>query len=56
MNTYYLKEIWNEYGKNLSFTDNNYNFRNGDGGYTETKLLQGYYNDGKVYEGTNYKT
>lgn len=56
MNTYYLKEIWNEYGKNLSFTDNNYNFRNGDGGYTETKLLQGYYNEGKVYSAENYSS
>ena len=54
MNTYYLKEIWNEYGKNLPFADGVYNFRNGDGSIVDINLLQGYYNNGKVYSGENH--
>ena len=54
MNTYYLKEIWNEYGRNLPFTDEPINFQNGDGSFKETKLLQGYYNNGRVYDGGEY--
>ena len=54
MNTYYLKEIWNEYGNNLPFVDKEINFQNGDGSFTETKLLQGYYNYGKVYDGDRF--
>ncbi len=54
VNTYYLKEIWNEYGKNLPFVDETFYFQNGDGSFTETKLLQGYYNCGKVYEGDGF--
>ena len=30
MNTYYLKEIWNEYGNNLDFTSEKYAFENTD--------------------------
>ena len=56
MNTYYLKEIWNEYGRNLSFAEETYNFIGGDGSETATKLLQGYYNDGKVYKGAGYSS
>lgn len=56
MNTYYLKEIWNEYGNNLPFADEKINFQNGDGSFTETKLLQGYYNYGKVYDGDRFES
>ena len=56
MNTYYLKEIWNEYGRNLSFTSEEYNFKNTDGSVEETKLLEGYYNEGKVYSAENYSS
>ena len=56
MNTYYLKEIWNEYGKNLSFVNEPINFQNGDGSFRSTRLLQGYYNNGKVYEGNQYSS
>lgn len=54
INTFYLKEIWNPFGDNLSFTDKTYDFVGGDGGITETKLLRGYYNNGKVYEAEGY--
>ena len=31
MNTYYLKEIWNEYGDKLEFAPNSFGFQNTDG-------------------------
>lgn len=54
INTFYLKEVWNDDGDELKFTDNAYNFKNADGSVTNTKLLQGHYADGKVYEGEGY--
>lgn len=54
INTFYLKDIWNEYGKNLTFTSDPYSFINADGSTTDTKLLRGYYNAGRVYEGDGY--
>ncbi len=50
VNTYYLKEIWNYYGNDLSFTAEKYNFTNYDSSTTNLKLLMGYYNNGKAYE------
>ena len=54
INTFYLKEIWNPFGNNLPFMEETYNFVRGDGKITETKLLRGYYNNGKVYDGEGY--
>ena len=54
INTFYLKEVWNEHGDKLKFTDESYNFENADGSVTNTKLLKGYYFNGKVYEGDGY--
>lgn len=54
MNTYYLKEIWNEWGKDLKFTDSKYDFTNNDGSIKSEKLLIGYYQDGKAYEGEGF--
>ena len=54
INTFYLKEVWNEDGDELKFTDKAYDFKNADGSVTNTKLLQGYYADGKAYEGEGY--
>ena len=31
INTFYLKEVWNDDGDELKFTDNSYNFKNADG-------------------------
>lgn len=56
INTLYIKDIWNKVGKDLSFTGNSYRFANYDLTETNTKLLQGYYRDGRVYEGENYRT
>lgn len=54
MNTYYLKEIWNEYGDDLPFTTEPINFQNTDGSFKNTQLLQGYYNSGKEYDGDRF--
>jgi serine protease inhibitor len=54
INTFYLKEVWNDDGDELKFTDKAHNFKNADGSVTNTKLLQGYYADGKAYEGDGY--
>lgn len=54
INTFYLKEVWNEDGDELKFTDKAYDFKNADGSVINTKLLQGYYFDGNIYEGAGY--
>ena len=54
VNTFYLKEVWNEDGDELKFTDKTYDFKNADGSVTNTKLLQGYYFNGNIYEGDGY--
>ena len=54
INTFYLKEVWNEDGDELKFTDKAYDFKNADGSIKNTKLLQGYYFTGNIYEGVGY--
>ena len=54
INTFYLKEVWNEDGDELKFTDKAYDFKNADGSVKNTKLLQGYYFAGNIYEGEGY--
>lgn len=54
INTLYLKDLWNLTGSDLPFTDEEYAFNNADGSVTQTKLLTGYYNGGKVYETDEY--
>ena len=54
INTFYLKEVWNGMGGDLVFTEEAYDFKNADGSITNTKLLYGYYANGKIYEGDGY--
>ncbi len=54
INTFYLKEVWNEYGNKLNFTDTTYDFKNADGSINSTKLLRGYYFEGDIYRGNGY--
>lgn len=56
INTLYLKDIWNSFGDELSFTDKQYSFEQSDGKSKNLKLLQGYYNLGRVFETERYKT
>ncbi|MBQ8293378.1 MAG: hypothetical protein IJX78_06255 [Bacilli bacterium] len=48
VNTLYLKEIWNDDGDDLPFTNNSYTFTNYDLSTKELALLRGYYNTGRV--------
>lgn len=50
INTYYLKDVWNNDGDDLFFTKETYRFNN----IIETKLLQGYYTLGRSYETNKY--
>ncbi len=52
--TLYLKTVWNDDGRDLPFTAEEYNFTAKDGSATRKKLLQGYYNGGKAYETEEY--
>jgi serine protease inhibitor len=56
INTLYLKEIWNELGKNLVYTLEYYDFINGDSSETSIQLLKGNYVQGRVYEAKDYST
>ncbi len=50
INTFYLKEIWNDLGKSLTLTLEYYDFLNSDKNTVKTQLLKGYYSQGRVYE------
>ena len=54
VNTYYLKEIWNEFGNELKFTKNDVRFTNYDNSIDMIKLLTGYYFNGKPYVTEKY--
>lgn len=54
INTFYLKEVWNDFGDELKFTDGAYDFKNSDGSVTSNTLLCGYYNNGNIYDGDGY--
>ena len=51
MNTLYIKDVWDE---PLSLTYNPMNFTNYDGSVTNTKLMNTFYNQGKVYQNDLY--
>ena len=55
LNTFYLKEIWNEFGDELKFTKDEYNFLFENGTMKSLKLLKGKYNDGKTYEEESFR-
>ena len=56
INTLYLKDCWNTTGRDLPFTDKNYDFLQNDGSIKSIKLLHGYSNYGQVVEGDDYST
>ena len=56
INTLYIKDVWNTVSEDLSFTEDLYSFSNYDLTESNTKLLQGYYREGRVHEGENYVT
>lgn len=54
INTFYLKEVWDNQGDKLNLTKEKYLFKNADGSTQNTRLLEGYYFNGKAYEGDGY--
>jgi serine protease inhibitor len=56
INTLYLKDIWNNFGEDLTFTNDTYNFVNSDQSTTQTQLLNGYYRAGRVHVAEKYST
>ena len=54
VNTYYMKEVWNEYGDDLKSTEESYDFKNSDGYVIKKALLQSPYTIGKMYEAESY--
>ena len=55
INTLYLKDTWNSLGKELFFTNEEYEFKNKDNSVKSLKLLNGYYFDGKVQSGDGFE-
>lgn len=55
INVMYLKDVWNEYGRDLGFASGQYSFVHGDGSVTSTQLLSGYYNRGRAVETETYR-
>lgn len=55
INTYYLKSNWSNSSKELKYTEEKYSFTEYDNDIKEINLLQGYYNEGLVYETDKYR-
>ena len=53
MNTLYLKDIWNEWGGDLT-TTTEVNFTNANGNVSDKALLKSYFADGKTLETEDY--
>jgi serine protease inhibitor len=56
INTLYLKDIWNDVGRDLSYTKEDYHFTYQDGHKSNKQLLDGYYFMGKAIENDNYSS
>ncbi len=54
INTLYLKDVWNMYGKDIAMTPTAYSFEEGDGEVENLKLLSGKYIYGRVYQGDGF--
>lgn len=54
VNTYYMKEIWNDYGKDLKFTKDKYDFTTSEDSVIKKLLLMSTYTIGKTYETDTY--
>ncbi len=56
INTLYIKDVWNGKGDELLLTKTEYEFAEADGSAERTKLMQGYYADGRAAEGDTFRT
>lgn len=53
---YHLKEIWNEFGRNITLSFENYDFTNSDKGTVSKNLLKSTYSQGVEYRTVRYST
>lgn len=51
----YLKDLWNSYGIDLSYSNEFFTFKNKDNSEKRINLLVGSYNPGKIYETSTYE-
>lgn len=51
----YLKDLWNSYGIDLSYSDELFTFKNKDNNEKRINLLVGSYNPGKIHETSTYE-
>ena len=51
----YLKDLWNSYGIDLSYSDELFTFKNKDNSEKRINLLVGSYNPGKIHETSTYE-
>lgn len=54
VNSLYLKDVWDTYGKELSLTPEPVAFTQGDGSVEPLRLMQSYYERGRAFEGENF--
>lgn len=55
INTLYLKDVWTTSGKDLTYTEEIYNFKNKNNTSNDINLLKGYYQSGKVQQGDGFE-
>ena len=55
INTLYLKDVWNNFGDELNYTKDLYNFINKNNTISSINLLEGYYENGRVQEGNGFE-
>ena len=56
ISTFYVKEIWDSIGRGMSLSLDYHSFKNSDGSITQTPLLLGHYEQGRVYETSAFST
>ena len=56
MNTLYLKDIWNQDGDELTLASEDYTFTNSDKTVSNKRLLQSYYQSGRVIQTMDYSS
>ena len=56
INTLYLKDIWNDEGRDLNYSKEDYRFSYQDGHKSNKQLLEGYYFNGKIIENDQFSS
>ncbi|MDY0399533.1 MAG: serpin family protein [Bacilli bacterium] len=56
INTLYVKDVWNDFGGDLDFTNQSHTFQMIDKQEKTLPFLQGYYIPGNIYRGENYQS